>query len=50
MRWTDPDGHDWPITGFTCVVCSLPLHPGLRDVGTHPTCDPDFSRTRAAAS
>lgn len=37
-RWTDHDGHHWPITGQVCVVCGLPR----TDVGdgqsAHPLC------------
>lgn len=38
MRWADPDGDDWPITGLTCHVCRLPLDLVLAGDGTHPNC------------
>ena len=37
-RWTDPDGHDWPITGDTCAACGLPLIK-VDGNSAHPTCD-----------
>lgn len=37
-RWTDPDGHDWPITKHRCSVCGLPLD-RVVDNTAHPTCD-----------
>ena len=37
-RWTDPEGHHWPITGFYCDDCGLPLIP-VAGSTTHPLCD-----------
>ena len=41
QRWTDIDGHDWPVTGYWCVECGLPLATWLVDNGetTHPNCE-----------
>ena len=36
-RWTDPDGHHWPLTGFFCQACRLPMIP-TAGYTTHPTC------------
>jgi hypothetical protein len=40
-RWTDTDGHDWPVTGYWCTECGLPLAAALVDRGetTHPNCE-----------
>lgn len=40
-RWTDEDGHAWPITGTWCDVCGLPLIPTSDTPTTHPTCEPE---------
>lgn len=37
MRWTDPEGDEWPITGHYCDVCRLPLIP-VNDSTIHPLC------------
>ena len=39
-RWTDRDGHSWPITGRHCHTCGLPLHRLLAATGatTHWLC------------
>jgi hypothetical protein len=33
LRWTDPDGAAWPLTGHLCAVCGLPLDPVLVECG-----------------
>lgn len=35
----DSQGNEWPVTGYWCDACGLPLHPTLRTVGVHPTCE-----------
>ena len=35
----DADGDRWPVTGFWCSVCGMPLHPVNVPFGTHPQCD-----------
>jgi len=35
-RWTDPAGHSWPVTGYHCTVCHLPMIPAGSN--THPNC------------
>lgn len=37
-RWTDEQGHAWPVTGLWCTACGLPLDRALADVGTHANC------------
>ena len=37
-RWTDPEGHEWPITGIYCDDCGLPLIP-VNGSTTHPNCE-----------
>jgi len=37
-RWTDTEGHRWPITGIVCNVCGLPLIP-VAGSKAHPLCD-----------
>lgn len=39
-RWTDRDGHSWPITGRHCHTCGRPLHRLLVAAGatTHWLC------------
>lgn len=37
-RWTDPAGHDWPVTGHVCTVCGLPLIRSTHMQETHPNC------------
>ena len=37
--FTDHEGHRWPVTGFWCSVCGLPMHPVNIAFGTHPNCD-----------
>jgi hypothetical protein len=32
-RWTDPEGHAWPVTGYECTICGLPLDPALVRAG-----------------
>lgn len=29
LRWTDPEGHTWPLTGYRCRLCGLPLDVAL---------------------
>ena len=36
---TDQDGHCWPITGYWCDSCGLPMHAVNVPFGTHPSCD-----------
>ena len=36
---TDADGARWPVTGFWCSVCGLPMHATCISFGTHPNCD-----------
>ena len=36
---TDADGDRYPVTGFWCSVCGLPMHPVNIAFGTHPNCD-----------
>ena len=36
---TDADGDIWPITGFWCSVCGMPLHPAIAELGVHPGCE-----------
>lgn len=38
-RIRDAQGHKWPITGYWCDMCGMPLHRILRAVGVHPTCE-----------
>lgn len=38
-RITDDDGHEWPITGYWCQICGMPLHHILRTAGMHPNCE-----------
>ncbi len=38
-RWTDDDGHAWPLTGRWCDACGLPLDAILADVGVHAGCE-----------
>lgn len=35
----DAQGHKWPITGYWCDACGMPLHHILRVTGVHPTCE-----------
>lgn len=42
-RWTDPDGHPWPITGRWCSICGLPRIDVGDGLTTHPTCEPEDS-------
>lgn len=39
-RWTDDEGHEWPVTGAYCAECGLPLHRLLieRGMPTHFLC------------
>lgn len=37
-RWTDPDGHTWPVTGHVCAICGLPRIDVGDGATTHPTC------------
>lgn len=39
MSYTDHDGDRWPISGYTCRVCTLPMHAVNVPFGTHPNCD-----------
>lgn len=43
-RWTDDDGHTWPVTGQWCTACGLPLTPTAHTPTTHPTCEPENDR------
>lgn len=36
-RWTDAEGHRWPVTGTWCTSCGLPLVP-VDGRPTHPNC------------
>jgi hypothetical protein len=38
-RLIDPQGHDWPVTGYWCAVCGMPLHKILLGDGVHPNCE-----------
>jgi hypothetical protein len=38
-RLIDRQGHDWPVTGYWCAVCGMPLHKILLVDGVHPTCE-----------
>jgi len=52
-RWTDEDGHTWPVTGQWCHECGLPLHALLVDAGEagHLDClDEPVGKPRAAAT
>lgn len=40
MRLVDDTGAAWPITGYRCTRCRLPLDPVLAATDTHPSCDP----------
>lgn len=40
-RWTDPEGHAWPITGHICDRCGLPLIPTVTTPTAHPMCEPE---------
>lgn len=35
----DQRGIPWPLTGWYCDVCHMPMHPSNAPYGTHPTCD-----------
>lgn len=37
-RWTDAEGHEWPITGHWCAACGLPLTP-TSGSPVHPLCE-----------
>lgn len=37
-RLIDDQGHEWPVTGYWCRACGMPLHPTLRDTGAHLNC------------
>jgi hypothetical protein len=37
-RLVDDQGHEWPVTGYYCLACGMPLHPVLRDIGVHVNC------------
>lgn len=37
-RWTDAEGHKWPITGHWCAACGLPLIP-TDGFSIHPGCE-----------
>lgn len=39
-RWTDAEGHAWPLTGQWCNTCGLPLI-RVSNLDTHPTCEPE---------
>jgi len=39
QRITDTQGHAWPVTGYWCAGCGMPLHSILRTAGVHPSCD-----------
>lgn len=49
-RLKDAQGHEWPITGYWCDACGMPLHGSLRDVGVHPTCEVQPARPVVAPS
>jgi hypothetical protein len=36
---TDKHGDHWPVTGYWCTQCGMPLHPVNVPYGTHPTCE-----------
>ena len=38
-RWTDHQGHQWPITGHECAQCGLPLIKTTLNQATHPGCE-----------
>lgn len=38
-RITDNQGHAWPVTGYWCDVCGMPIHSILRSSGVHPGCE-----------
>lgn len=38
-RLMDNQGHAWPVTGYWCDMCGMPLHSILRGSGVHPGCD-----------
>lgn len=46
-RLKDAQGHEWPVTGYWCCVCGMPLHPMLRDAGVHLNCEADPNEARA---
>ena len=35
----DADGDRWPITGFFCSECGMPMHATCVPFGVHPQCD-----------
>lgn len=34
----DADGDRWPVTGFYCDICGLPMQAVNVPFGTHPNC------------
>lgn len=34
----DNDGHEWPVSGWRCTVCQLPLTPSFPGQRAHPNC------------
>lgn len=49
QRLTDAHGHKWPVTGYWCDVCGMPLHPTLRAVGVHLNCEVQQAGTGPAS-
>lgn len=39
MSAIDIAGVRWPVTGYWCDLCGLPMHAVNVPFGTHPTCD-----------
>ncbi|KAB1662925.1 hypothetical protein [Pseudoclavibacter sp. CFCC 13611] len=41
--WTAPDGSVWPLTGYWCPQCSMPMaEAAATSLGVHPCCMPDY--------
>lgn len=43
-RLIDADGHEWPITGYWCTVCGLPLIRSTYGQTAHPNCREEVNR------
>lgn len=35
----DHEGDRWPLSGYLCRECQMPMHPVNLAFGTHPACD-----------
>lgn len=46
--WTAPDGSVWPVTGYWCPVCHMPMRQAAAtSLGMHPCCTPAYRQAVA---